>query len=1094
MSNDFHRDLPNPELHDLKDFSIADGSTVPSKSAAGVFEWIPKEDIGGSKGDPGQFENQLFVNTVPETGQFGSIKDAVDSITDASLSKPYVVYVGPGQFVEDTITMKPFVSIQGLDRNTSNIITDSPSKDLIIGTNDSSISNVTLSGSTDTGKALIKITSTMAGGVFTVAESLFGNGDQFVLLDSVNFAQITVHDCFSTSMSNPTNAFHATGAGISVVAIISFNGVFGPGVSWTNVFLADRPTSQFILFGVGLMSAGGVATNGIHLINGAKVSTQGVAFLSGVLRAVYVENVGVAPTIQIASLTVLGATDDIFIEHPGATGFINGAFTKSKVIVDDAASISITHSDPSGAGVGYAVIGSILQGDINSVTANISKLLRQGTVLGQIKGGQITDIGGLNINISPGEGFVEDVLGVVREVDWPTTNLVVPADADRLITIDADGLVQLEVTIPSPTQRIVLGGVVSDATTIDFIDNVPRTMRHHGSLVESYMRLAIGPIYASGSIVVENGVTDRALDISSGEYFFGTIDVKPTGGSAVSIRAYHDDGSGGFTRVVQSVVDNVNYDNTGLTALTAGFYARHSLYVNVNAGVDDYLLVYSQQEYSTLVLAEAASIPTPPPFFQGGVTLIASIIVQQGLSNIVSIFDERPRIGFKASGVSAASDHGNLTGLNDDDHPQYLLINGTRAMVGNLNMGGQAVTNVGNVDGVDVSGHASRHLPSGDDPIATATPLTVGTANSEGTAESLAKSDHVHNHGNQSDGTLHAAVIASGTSGFMTGGDKSKLDGIEVAATADQTDAEIKTAYENNANTNEFSDAEQTKLLGIETAATADQTDAEIKTAYENNANTNEFSDAEQTKLLGIEAGAQVNVYASVAPVNVTKAAAVVGVASVSARQDHKHDISTATAGTVGTVNSEGSATTLARSDHGHNHGNQTVGTHHAAVISGSTSGFMTGADKLKLDRLNIGHLSYSNSALQVISAITPINFQTDRESFANGLFTKVNATDFRADFAGQVEVSYKCKVEINNNDRGSEFRIQRNAVDLVWTESIANGKALLPDRANTGSGTFVLNCAVNDVFRLRANVPSGDNLNVNIDAAYMSVKVYRIT
>ena len=1057
MSNDFHRDLPNPELHDLKDFSIADGSTVPSKSAAGVFEWIPKEDIGGSKGDPGQFENQLFVNTVPETGQFGSIKDAVDSITDASLSKPYVVYVGPGQFVEDTITMKPFVSIQGLDRNTSNIITDSPSKDLIIGTNDSSISNVTLSGSTDTGKALIKITSTMAGGVFTVAESLFGNGDQFVLLDSVNFAQITVHDCFSTSMSNPTNAFHATGAGISVVAIISFNGVFGPGVSWTNVFLADTPTSQFILFGVGLMSAGGVATNGIHLINGAKVSTQGVAFLSGVLRAVYVENVGVAPTIQIASLTVLGATDDIFIEHPGATGFINGAFTKSKVIVDDAASISITHSDPSGAGVGYAVIGSILQGDINSVTANISKLLRQGTVLGQIKGGQITDIGGLNINIFPGEGFVEDALGVVREVSWLTTNLVVPADADRLVTVDADGLVQLEVTIPSPTQRIVLGGVVSDATTIDFIDNVPRTMRHHGSLVESYMRLAIGPIYASGSIVVENGVTDRALDISSGEYFFGTIDVKPTGGSAVSIRAYHDDGSGGFTRVVQSVVDNVNYDNTGLTALTAGFYARHSLYVNVNAGVDDYLLVYSQQEYSTLVLAEAASIPTPPPFFQGGVTLIASIIVQQGLSNIVSIFDERPRIGFKASGVSAASDHGNLTGLNDDDHPQYLLINGTRAMVGNLNMGGQAVTNVGNVDGVDVSGHASRHLPSGDDPIATATPLTVGTANSEGTAESLAKSDHVHNHGNQSDGTLHAAVIASGTSGFMTGGDKSKLDGIEVAATADQTDAEIKTAYENNANTNEFSDAEQTKLLGI-------------------------------------EAGAQVNVYASVAPVNVTKAAAVVGVASVSARQDHKHDISTATAGTVGTVNSEGSATTLARSDHGHNHGNQTVGTHHAAVISGSTSGFMTGADKLKLDRLNIGHLSYSNSALQVISAITPINFQTDRESFANGLFTKVNATDFRADFAGQVEVSYKCKVEINNNDRGSEFRIQRNAVDLVWTESIANGKALLPDRANTGSGTFVLNCAVNDVFRLRANVPSGDNLNVNIDAAYMSVKVYRIT
>ncbi|MCK5225146.1 MAG: hypothetical protein KAQ89_00355 [Planctomycetes bacterium] len=39
-----------------------------------------------------------------------------------------------------------------------------------------------------------------------------------------------------------------------------------------------------------------------------------------------------------------------------------------------------------------------------------------------------------------------------------------------------------------------------------------------------------------------------------------------------------------------------------------------------------------------------------------------------------------------------ASDHGALTGLADDDHTQYLLVAGTRAMTGNLQMGDNDIT------------------------------------------------------------------------------------------------------------------------------------------------------------------------------------------------------------------------------------------------------------------------------------------------------------------------------------------------------------------------------------------------------------------
>jgi hypothetical protein len=192
--------------------------------------------------------------------------------------------------------------------------------------------------------------------------------------------------------------------------------------------------------------------------------------------------------------------------------------------------------------------------------------------------------------------------------------------------------------------------------------------------------------------------------------------------------------------------------------------------------------------------------------------------------NLLYTFD-----GTSWGNLGGAVQHATLLGLTNDDHTQYLLASGSRAMTGALNMGTFAITNVGLVDGVTVSAHASRHLPTGADPLTTAAANTitvgaaaaVGTANSfarsdhthaltapaapanvdksaasagasttvaradhkhdittaaavaltdatnaEGTATSLARSDHTHAHGNRAGGTLHALVSSTGH-GFM---------------------------------------------------------------------------------------------------------------------------------------------------------------------------------------------------------------------------------------------------------------------------------------------------------------------------------------
>lgn len=111
----------------------------------------------------------------------------------------------------------------------------------------------------------------------------------------------------------------------------------------------------------------------------------------------------------------------------------------------------------------------------------------------------------------------------------------------------------------------------------------------------------------------------------------------------------------------------------------------------------------------------------------------------------------------------ATIDHGALIGLGDDDHTIYLLINGTRAMTGDLNMGSQAITNVGLVDGVDVSAHKTRHDVGGADALSLTAPVDItDTTSAAGSGSGYVAGDHTHGHGSRGGGSLHIKASAAG--------------------------------------------------------------------------------------------------------------------------------------------------------------------------------------------------------------------------------------------------------------------------------------------------------------------------------------------
>jgi len=144
------------------------------------------------------------------------------------------------------------------------------------------------------------------------------------------------------------------------------------------------------------------------------------------------------------------------------------------------------------------------------------------------------------------------------------------------------------------------------------------------------------------------------------------------------------------------------------------------------------------------------------------------------------------------------------------------------------------------------------------------------------------------------------------------------------------------------------------------------------------------MSSADKTKLDGVAAGATATPLSSTTPAALGTAA--VGTGTTAARADHVHPLpANATTSVAGLMSSAdktkldgiaasatntplsstapaalgtaavGVGTTAARADHVHAHGNQAGGTLHADVVAGGASGFMSGADKTKLDGIASG-------------------------------------------------------------------------------------------------------------------------------------------
>lgn len=206
-----------------------------------------------------------------------------------------------------------------------------------------------------------------------------------------------------------------------------------------------------------------------------------------------------------------------------------------------------------------------------------------------------------------------------------------------------------------------------------------------------WAHLTIGTRYYTG---LAGTFTDSTFSIAAGTIYDEDLDHAITIAKTACRLFYRSTGTftfeSGVTTPYKATAGVLQYDNGGgLSNVTAGRYITNWVYAGGDTAYPIYIIV-SQAEYTTIAAAREATPPATGNLPVTEMKLLYGVIYRYsgGAITYQEAIDFRAVAG--PTGTYIASDHGVLSGLADDDHPQYALIDGTRPFTGAVTVGADA--------------------------------------------------------------------------------------------------------------------------------------------------------------------------------------------------------------------------------------------------------------------------------------------------------------------------------------------------------------------------------------------------------------------
>ena len=303
---------------------------------------------------------------------------------------------------------------------------------------------------------------------------------------------------------------------------------------------------------------------------------------------------------------------------------------------------------------------------------------------GWVSGGVVSDNGNDTVAVTAGTGVIRASSGSTQEIlffDWALNNsLGVPANTTRYVGVEYNaGSPQLVVRTSDNFNNdtdFILASLINEASSIHVQKEEHAVGDHSNNMIQRLFDTApfARDKRGGGLILGESGDNNRNLTMTAGtiweklnEFSLSAIDTSAGGGDTFD--RYLTAGGGGHTKQsAQTTWDNTQFDSSGtLTVMTNNRYAVQWYYIELDG---EFVSVYGTAQYTSEAAAEneAPPVDIPDRISLHG-KLIGRLIFQKSDTlpqSVESVFTQT----FTAAGVT---DHGNLAGLADDDHTQYIL-------------------------------------------------------------------------------------------------------------------------------------------------------------------------------------------------------------------------------------------------------------------------------------------------------------------------------------------------------------------------------------------------------------------------------------